>query len=60
MTEKQYLEKRAKYSTSNASKEVIDKAIKDLDAKWLELTASKRAYTLYEDSKADISDINNN
>ena len=58
MTEKEYIEKRAKLATSLAPLEVIAKAIEELDAKWFELQAPKRAYSLYEDSKADISDIN--
>ena len=34
MTEEEYLRKRQLYATSEASKEVIDKAIKELDKQW--------------------------
>ena len=34
MTEQEYHKKRAEYATSNAPMEVIDEAIKKLDAQW--------------------------
>ena len=34
MTEEEYLKKRQFYGTSDAPKEVIDEAIKELDKQW--------------------------
>lgn len=34
MTEQEYIRKREEYAQSKADKDVIDKAIRDLDTKW--------------------------
>ena len=59
MTRQEYLDKRESYATSSAPKEVIEKAIAELDAKYdvANDNKHKRILSEIEESQADIDDI---